>query len=140
IGRRLGLGFGLLLVLMLGTLALTVRQMSVQNAHLMRIAGVDRSATALIASAQDAVAMRAVGVRSMALLFDAAAQQVERNRITRAQLIVDDSLAQLDELMKKDAGTTAEAKAMLATTLEMERDAAAISAKVVAHVSERRPA
>ena len=76
IGRRLGLGFGRLLVLMLGTLALTVRQMSVQNTHLTRIAGVDRTATALIASERDEVAIRAVGVRSMALLFDAAAQQV----------------------------------------------------------------
>ena len=140
IGRRLGLGFGLLLVLMLGTLALTVRQMSVQNTHLTRIAGVDRTATALIASVRDEVAIRAVGVRSMALLFDAAAQQVEKNRITRAQLIIDDSLAQLDELLKKDAEATPQTKALLATTLEMEREAAAISAKVVSHVSERRPA
>ncbi len=140
IGRRLGFGFGLLLVLMLGTLALTLRQMSVQNAHMARIAGADRAATALIAGVRDAVAMRAVGVRSMALLFDAAAQQVENNRITRAQLVIDDSLLQLDELMNKNADATPQALAMLSTTLEMERDAAAISAKVVAYVSERRPA
>jgi len=140
IGRRLGFGFGLLLVLMLGTLTLTLGQMREQNAQLMRIAGQDRTATALIADMSNAVAIRAVGARSMALLFDPAAQQVEIERIAGAQRVIDDSLSQLDAMMGSDAAWTEQTRSMLASILAMESGAAAITRKVVTHVSERRPA
>jgi methyl-accepting chemotaxis protein len=140
IGRRLGLGFGLLLLLMVLTLGLAVRQMSVLNTHLERIAGIDRVQTALIAQIRDGIAMRAVGARNMALLFDATAQAKENDRIKQAQAVINDGFARLDESIKGDAGATPEAQAMLATAHELETQYEDIAGRVVAHVLGRRPA
>jgi methyl-accepting chemotaxis protein len=132
IGQRLGLGFTVLLLLLIIVLSLGLRQMSAIHTNLALIAGTDRLESGYVTQLRGAVNMRAIAARNMALITDSAAQNGELARVKKAKATIDDSLQKLEALLKEDPSSTAESKAMLAQARDLETKYVPIAENIVA--------
>ena len=113
IGVRLGLGFGLVLVLMTLLAVLGLSRMSEIRTHLNEITGSDVVKTDLAGEMVDAVKTIAVAVRNVALLTDAAGVAAEAKRIADLRDKYTVASNKLAELVYSDTG-----KALLARIAE----------------------
>ena len=88
IGQRLGLGFAVLLLMLIGVLALGLRQMAAIEGHVDMLAGLDRDEATHLAGLSDAINLRAIAARNMALVADQSARQVELARFKASQAAI----------------------------------------------------
>jgi methyl-accepting chemotaxis protein len=130
IGPRLGLGFIVLLLMLVGVLGLGLGQMASIQGHLERLAGVDRSEAAELAALADAVNLREIAARNMSLVSDQAGRQAEFGRVKQAQAAIAAHLARLDALLGDEGD--AKAKALLAEAHALERQYEPVASGVVA--------
>ena len=137
IGPRLGLGFAVLLLLLIGVLALGLRQMASIEGHVDVLAGLDRDEATHLAGLSDAVNLRAIAARNMALVADQAARQVELARVKASQAAIGEHLARLDALFKRDGD--AKALALLARSHALEAKYEPVASGTVALLAAGNP-
>jgi methyl-accepting chemotaxis protein len=137
IGPRLGLGFAVLLLMLIGVLALGLRQMASIEGHVDVLAGLDRDEATHLAGLSDAVNLRAIAARNMALVADQAARQVELARVKASQAAIGEHFARLDALFKRDGD--AKALALLARSHELEAKYEPLAGSTVALLAAGNP-
>lgn len=127
IGVRLGLGFGLILVLMTLLAVLGLSRMSEIRRHLNEITGSDMVKSDLAGEMVDAVKTIAIAVRNVALLSDEASVAIEAKRIAdqhEKYMVASNKLAQM---VKSDTG-----KALLAKIAESRAQTVPLIDKAIA--------
>jgi methyl-accepting chemotaxis protein len=137
IGQRLGLGFAMLLLMLIGVLALGLRQMASIEGHVDVLAGLDRDEATHLAGLSDAVNLRAIAARNMALVADQAARQVELARVKASQAAIGEHFARLDALFKRDGD--AKALALLARSHALEAKYEPVASGTVALLAAGNP-
>jgi methyl-accepting chemotaxis protein len=120
IGQRLGLGFFVLLLTLIGVVGLGLHQMSAIQTNLVMIAGTDRDESSFVTQLRGGVNMRAIAARNMTLITDPKAQQAELARVQKAKASIDDAFQKLEAVLASDASTPQEVRAMLAKSRELE--------------------
>jgi methyl-accepting chemotaxis protein len=130
IGLRLGLGFAVLLLMLIGVLALGLRQMAAIEGHLDVLAGLDRDEATHLADLSDAVNLRAIAARNMALVADQDARKVELARVKTSQAAITEHFARLDALLARDGD--AKALALLGKAHALEARYEPIASGIVA--------
>ena len=120
IGQRLGLGFFVLLLMLIGVLGLGLRQMSTIQTNLALIAGTDRDESSYVTQLRGAVNMRAIAARNMTLITDTAAQKLELARAVKAKASIDDALQKLEVVLNSDPSTPPPVRTMLTKSRELE--------------------
>jgi methyl-accepting chemotaxis protein len=98
VGTRLGLGFGLVLVLLLFVAMLGVFNMSTIHAKLDRIVNENAVKTELVNEMSESVHIVARVSRSVVLLSDEAPIRAELEKVTKARANYNESLAQLGKM------------------------------------------
>ncbi|RQP25277.1 methyl-accepting chemotaxis protein [Piscinibacter terrae] len=139
IGRRLIMGFGALLCLFIAAIVLGLAQMSRIEGQLERIGGDDHDRSIALGRLGDAVAMRAIAARNLALLTDAKAQEAELDRAKKAKAEIDTAFATLDKLVARLPAEASE-RQLLAKAHEMESRYEPIAAGVVQLATSQKQA
>ncbi|MDE2428589.1 MAG: MCP four helix bundle domain-containing protein, partial [Burkholderiales bacterium] len=104
IGTRLGAGFALVLVLLVGVAALGLYSMSRSNAALRHIVEINAVKTAQLETMQSSVHIVARVIRTIALLTDDAAAAHEQTKIVAAREKYDAAYAALSKMPLDEAG------------------------------------
>jgi methyl-accepting chemotaxis protein len=120
IGQRLGLGFFVLLLMLVGVLGLGLRQMLAIQTNLGLIAGTDRDESSFVTQLRGGVNMRAIAARNMTLITDPKAQQAELARAQKAKASIEEAMQRLDAVLKSDPSTPQQVQAMLTRARELE--------------------
>ncbi len=110
IGLRLGLGFGLVLVLMTLLAVLGLTRMSEIRSHLDKITGDNMVKTDLVGEMGRGVQTIAIAVRNVAMLTDEEGMAAEAKRVTDQREKYTVANNKLAELVTSDAGKTLLAK------------------------------
>ncbi|EXJ13195.1 methyl-accepting chemotaxis protein [Imhoffiella purpurea] len=118
IGLRLGLGFGLVSLLLIGIAVVGVSRLSVLHQDLDLVANDRYPKTALVTNVIDQVNTIARVVRNLYILDDSGQLETERKRMQEARSVIDDDLAKLAEGIRSEGGI-----ARLAAVRESEMDA-----------------
>jgi methyl-accepting chemotaxis protein len=103
---RLACGFGLILVFLLCISALGLYGMSRMSDALRDITSVNNVETKLAATLRNALSGRAISIRNIALLEDAAAMRVEAETLSKQEKIYADAYAALQKVFSNEASTT----------------------------------
>jgi len=110
---RLALGFGLILVFLLGISVLGMAGMSRINDALTDITSVNNAETKLVTVLRNALSQRAIAIRNIALLEDQESMRVESQTLARQEKIYADALVALDKMFSAEAATTEREKQLL---------------------------
>jgi methyl-accepting chemotaxis protein len=114
IGTRLGLGFAVVLALMLGLIFVALTRMQDIQENLEHIVKDSNVKLALVGEMRKTVLIRAIAVRNVVLLTDKADMDKEAQRIYDQRKIYTDAVEKLASMVKSDKG-----KALLARTAEL---------------------
>ncbi|MCU6434905.1 methyl-accepting chemotaxis protein [Undibacterium sp. Jales W-56] len=129
VGKRLGLGFALVLTLLIVVTALGIRGMSQIEDRLERIVNVNNVETRLVIDMRAIVYDRMVSLRNLTLLNDAGDMEPELAKIKEQSKKYTEAEAKLASMFASEAATSAEEKALLAKLKEQESASAALPAK-----------
>ncbi len=129
VGKRLGLGFALVLVLLIAVTALGIARMSQIQNRLEKVIGVSNVESRLIIDMRAIVYDRMVSLRNLTLLTDAGDMEPELAKIKEQSKKYTEAEAKLADMFAAESGTSAEEKALLAKLKEQENASAALPAK-----------
>ena len=103
---RLVLGFGLILVLLLGISGLGLYGMARVNDALNDITNVNNAEIKLVTTLRNALSQRALAIRNIALLDELPAMQVESQTLARQEKLYADAYAALAKMFANEPSTT----------------------------------
>lgn len=129
VGKRLGLGFALVLALLIAITALGITRMSQIQSRLEKIVNVNSVESRLIIDMRAIVYDRMVSLRNLTLLNDADDMAPEIAKIAEQSKKYTEAEAKLASMFAAESATTPEEKAMLAKLKEQENASAALPAK-----------
>jgi methyl-accepting chemotaxis protein len=138
IGSRLGLGFGLLLILQLLIAAIGLVQMGHLSDRMTFIAKVSDAKLYELSRIQSAVGIRAVAARNLVLVSSASAQKAELELVTKSQQQIDSSIGRLSAIMKDAGAADAEGRRMLDQLRSLEGAYLPIATNVVTLATAQR--
>lgn len=104
IGTRLGVGFGLVLILLAGTAALGLRGMSSTNSALNNIVDNNVAKMDLLNEMSDSIYTVATGIRTVVLLSDDADMNAEVKKIGTAREIYNQASSKIESMPLDDKG------------------------------------
>ncbi len=136
---RLALGFGLILVFLLGISVLGVVGMSHINDALTDITAVNNPETKLVSALRNALSQRAIVIRNIALLDDQEGMRAESQLLARQEKLYADALAALDKMFTSEPGTTEREKQLLAQIRADEAAAVPLMNKALQLGLENKP-
>jgi methyl-accepting chemotaxis protein len=132
IGTRLGIGFTLLLLLLLAIGAIGLQQMATLSDQIRVVNEVAGGKLYALNRARFAIGTRAIAARNLALVTDAALQKKDLELVRSSQAEIDQGMASLATLLKAaDAGADEERR-LLAQLQALESQYLVIAGKVVA--------
>ncbi|MBW9336116.1 methyl-accepting chemotaxis protein [Herbaspirillum sp. RU 5E] len=137
---RLALGFGLILVFLLGISVLGMAGMARINDALTDITAVNNAETKLVSALRNALSQRAIAIRNIALLDDQEGMRVESQTLARQEKIYADALVTLDKMFNTEAATTEREKQLLAQIKADEAATVPLMAKALQLGLENKPA
>ncbi|AYR22800.1 methyl-accepting chemotaxis protein [Herbaspirillum rubrisubalbicans] len=137
---RLALGFGLILVFLLGISALGFYGMSRVNDALTDITRVNNAEIKLASALRNALSQRAIAIRNIALLEDEASMQVEAQTLARQEKLYADAYTALEKMFATEAGTTEREHKLLAQVKADENATVPLMAKALQLGLENKPA
>jgi methyl-accepting chemotaxis protein len=133
IGTRLGIGFTLLLLLLLAIGAIGLQQMATLSDQIRVVNEVAGGKLYALNRARFAIGTRAIAARNLALVTDAALQKKDLELVRSSQAEIDQGMASLATLLKApDAAGADEERRMLAQLQALEAQYLVIAGKVVA--------
>lgn len=118
IGSKMGLGFGLVLVLLLGIALLGISRMSLINDNLLEITNVNNAEIRLIADMRNAVRNISVAVRNIVLLTEMDDMQKEKDRIDEQRAKYNEAYAKLEKMFNDLPAITNEEKQFLVKLMQ----------------------
>ncbi|BEV13748.1 methyl-accepting chemotaxis protein [Herbaspirillum sp. DW155] len=136
---RLALGFGLILVFLLGISVLGMMGMSRVNDALTDISAVNNAETKLVTTLRVALSQRAIAIRNIALLDDQEGMRVESQTLARQEKIYADALVALDKMFTTEAATTEREKQLLAQIKNDEAATVPLMAKALQLGLDNKP-
>ncbi|WP_413458884.1 methyl-accepting chemotaxis protein [Herbaspirillum huttiense] len=136
---RLALGFGLILVFLLGISVLGMVGMSRINDALTDITAVNNAETRLVTVLRNALSQRALAIRNIALLEDQESMRVEAQTLARQEKIYADALLALDKMFSTEAATTGREKQLLAQIKADEAATVPLMAKALQLGLDNKP-
>jgi len=136
---RLALGFGLILVFVLGISVLGMVGMSRINDALTDITAVNNAETKLVTVLRNALSQRAIAIRNIALLEDQESMRVEAQTLARQEKIYADALLALDKMFSTEAATTGREKQLLAQIKADEAATVPLMAKALQLGLDNKP-
>jgi methyl-accepting chemotaxis protein len=116
VGTKLGLGFGVVLVLMVVIAAMGMLGMKHSNAQVEDIVGDNMHKMELVGTMSDSVYIVSGILRNMALLDDLEAKKVEKAKLEAARENYNKAVAALDQLSASEKGHAIRAKIKAAAT------------------------
>ncbi|HZG18541.1 MAG TPA: methyl-accepting chemotaxis protein [Herbaspirillum sp.] len=128
---RLALGFGLILVFLLGISVLGMAGMARINAALTDITAVNNAETKLVTTLRNALSQRAIAIRNIALLDDQEGMRVEAQTLARQEKIYADALQSLERMFSTEAATTDRERQLLAQVKADEAATVPLMAKAL---------
>ncbi|MBG7619056.1 MCP four helix bundle domain-containing protein [Herbaspirillum sp. AP02] len=128
---RLALGFGLILVFLLGISALGLYGMARINASLTDITSVNNIETKLATALRNALSQRAIALRNIALLDEQDAMRVESETLARQEKLYADAYAALERMFATEAATTDRERQLLAQIKADENATVPLMAKAL---------
>ncbi len=131
IGARLGFGFGLVLLLLLGIASLGILRMGDIQSSLDQIVKVNNQEARLAVTLRNAVNQTSTISRNVVLLTDAAGMQAEMEKLKRARSNYDAAEEKLGKMFAEIAGTTAPEKELFAKTRTLKTAAQPSINKVI---------
>jgi methyl-accepting chemotaxis protein len=137
---RLALGFGLILVFLLGISVLGMAGMARINDALTDITAVNNAETRLVSALRNALSQRAIAIRNIALLDDQEGMRVESQTLARQEKIYADALVTLDKMFNTEAATTEREKQLLAQIKADEAATVPLMAKALQLGLDNKPA
>jgi methyl-accepting chemotaxis protein len=137
---RLALGFGLILVFLLGISVLGMVGMARINDALTDITAVNNAETKLVSALRNALSQRAIAIRNIALLDDQEGMRVESQTLARQEKIYADALVTLDKMFNTEAATTEREKQLLAQIKADEAATVPLMAKALQLGLDNKPA
>ena len=137
---RLALGFGLILVFLLGISVLGMAGMARINDALTDITAVNNAETKLVSALRNALSQRAIAIRNIALLDDQEGMRVESQTLARQEKIYADALSALDKMFSTEAATTEREKQLLAQIKADEAATVPLMAKALQLGLDNKPA
>ncbi|MGO0789605.1 methyl-accepting chemotaxis protein [Herbaspirillum seropedicae] len=137
---RLALGFGLILVFLLGISTLGMMGMSRINDALTDITAVNNPETKLVSALRNALSQRAIVIRNIALLEDQEDMRAESQLLARQEKLYADALATLDKMFSTELSTTEREKQLLAQIKSDEAAAVPLMTKALQLGLENKPA
>ncbi|WP_394781672.1 MCP four helix bundle domain-containing protein, partial [Undibacterium sp.] len=132
VGKRLGLGFALVLALLIAVTALGIARMSQIQGRLEKVISVSNVESRLIIDMRAIVYDRMVSLRNLTLLNDAGDMEPELAKIKEQSKKYTEFESKLAGMFASEAGTSAEEKALLAKLKEQENASASLPAKAQA--------
>ncbi|MDC8756456.1 methyl-accepting chemotaxis protein [Janthinobacterium fluminis] len=132
IGVRLAAGFGLMLLLLAGSIGLALSRMGQMQANLDDIVNVNNVEMGHVLAMRMSVMDRMVAVRNVALLNEAADIEVEVERVKKQAAKYADEEEKLSKMFGAQADTTAEEKAFLPRLKELDAATQPLIAKAMA--------
>ncbi|MBN9355143.1 MAG: MCP four helix bundle domain-containing protein [Herbaspirillum huttiense] len=136
---RLALGFGLILVFLLGISVLGMAGMSRINDALTDITAINNAETKLVTVLRNALSQRAIAIRNIALLEDQESMRVESQTLARQEKIYADALVALDKMFSAEAATTEREKQLLAQIKADEAATVPLMAKALQLGLDNKP-
>ncbi|MRT28620.1 methyl-accepting chemotaxis protein [Herbaspirillum sp. CAH-3] len=137
---RLALGFGLILVFLLGISVLGMAGMARINDALTDITAINNAETKLVSALRNALSQRAIAIRNIALLDDQEGMRVESQTLARQEKIYADALVTLDKMFNTEAATTEREKQLLAQIKADEAATVPLMAKALQLGLDNKPA
>ena len=137
---RLALGFGLILVFLLGISVLGMAGMARINDALTDITAINNAETRLVSALRNALSQRAIAIRNIALLDDQEGMRVESQTLARQEKIYADALVTLDKMFNTEAATTEREKQLLAQIKADEAATVPLMAKALQLGLDNKPA
>ncbi len=125
VGKRLGLGFALVLILLIAVTSLGISRMALIQDRLEDIVNVSNVKSRLIIDMRAIVYDRQVSLRNLTLLTDIDDMSKDLKKIDEQSKSYSDKESKLAEMLK-DGHATAEERALLAKLKEKEKAAAAL--------------
>ncbi|MFC3378661.1 methyl-accepting chemotaxis protein [Rugamonas sp. CCM 8940] len=132
IGTRLGLGFGVVLLLLLAVTVLGITRMAQVQARLDEIANVNNPEGALAVAMLATVTDRAIAIRNLALLSEMKDMQPEAERIRRNEQKYAAAEAKLNKMFTELSGTSERERAMMPKIKAAEAAVLPVMAKAAA--------
>ncbi|MFZ6645669.1 methyl-accepting chemotaxis protein [Undibacterium sp. TJN25] len=132
VGKRLGLGFALVLALLIAVTALGIARMSQIQNRLEKVISVSNVESRLIIDMRAIVYDRMVSLRNLTLLNDAGDMEPELAKIKEQSKKYTEFESKLAGMFASEAGTSAEEKSLLAKLKEQENASASLPAKAQA--------
>ncbi|EOA06337.1 methyl-accepting chemotaxis transducer transmembrane protein [Herbaspirillum frisingense GSF30] len=137
---RLALGFGLILVFLLGISLLGMMGMSRMNDALTDITAVNNAETRLVSAMRNALSQRALAIRNIALLDDQEGMRVEAQTLARQEKLYGDARTTLEKMFATEAATTDRERNLLAQIKADEAAAVPLMAKALQLGLDNKPA
>ncbi len=129
VGKRLGLGFALVIAFLIAVTLLGITRMSQIQDRLEKIVGVSNVETRLIIDMRAIVYDRMVSLRNLTLLTDLDDMGPDLAKIKEQSEKYAAAEEKLSKMFESDSGTTAEEKNLLSKLKEQQADAAALPQK-----------
>jgi methyl-accepting chemotaxis protein len=129
VGKRLGLGFALVLLFLMAITILGITRMAQIQARLEKIVNVSNVETRLVSDMRAIVYDRMVSLRNLTLLTDPDDMAPDLKKIQEQTKQYDDAEAKLAKMFAEESGTTAVEKTLLAKIKEQETASASLPAK-----------
>ncbi|WP_286869082.1 MCP four helix bundle domain-containing protein, partial [Herbaspirillum sp. UBA812] len=136
---RLALGFGLILVFLLGISVLGMAGMSRINDALTDITAINNAETKLVTVLRNALSQRAIAIRNIALLDDQESMRVESQTLARQEKIYADALLALDKMFSTEVATSEREKQLLAQIKADEAATVPLMAKALQLGLDNKP-
>ncbi len=130
VGTRLGLGFALVLVLLVAVTMLGISRMSQINDRLDRVVTVNNVVTRLVLDMRSNVSIRVSSLKTLTLMTDPDSMEPEMKRFKEQTVLYEAMEKKLSDKFKEEG--TAEEKAMLATV----KEATSVAMPAIAKASE----
>ena len=126
VGKRLGLGFALVLVLLIAVTTLGISRMSLIQDRLEDIVNVSNVKSRLIIDMRAIVYDRQVSLRNLTLLTDIDDMAKDLKKIDEQSKSYGDKEAKLAEMLKNEATSSSEERTLLTKLKEREKAAASL--------------
>ncbi len=138
IGTRLGLGFAILLGLQLTVAGIGLGRMSGLADQVSTITEVTHAKTDTVNQIQDAIGLREIATRNLALVTDPRAQKADIDRVKSAQVALDKALERLAGFMKNPDASTPDERQMFADLAALEATYRPILVRIVGLATAQR--
>jgi methyl-accepting chemotaxis protein len=132
IGTRLGIGFSLLLLLLLAVGAIGLQQMATLSDQIRVINEVAGGKLYALNRVRFAIGTRAIAARNLALVTEAPLQKKDLDLVRTSQAEIDQGMASLATLLKEAGAAADEERRLLAQLQALESQYLVIAGKVVA--------